>query len=121
MENGATTDEKTGNTPSSEAQQQQAATGAPGAPLHGSSSSSSSSSRGGFRGRGRGRGRGAFHGSRRYDYANGGRLRPYYINVDADTLKYYILQQMWVRPFSTLCGRIAFELTILFAANTTLA
>ncbi|KAI7883759.1 hypothetical protein K492DRAFT_159008 [Lichtheimia hyalospora FSU 10163] len=49
--------------------------------------------RGGFRGRGRGRGRGGFNSHRRFDHANG-RMKPYYINVDAETLKFYILQQI---------------------------
>lgn len=49
-----------------------------------------------YRGRGRGRGRGGYSGSRRHDYANGNRVRPYYISVDAETLKSYILQQMYV-------------------------
>ncbi|KAI9496425.1 hypothetical protein BDB00DRAFT_118512 [Zychaea mexicana] len=61
---------------------------------NGSSSSFHHGRGGGFRGRGRGRGRGGFHGSRRYDYMNASRLRPYYINVDAETLKLYILQQI---------------------------
>ncbi|KAI9314141.1 hypothetical protein BX666DRAFT_1970743 [Dichotomocladium elegans] len=52
--------------------------------------------RGGFRGRGgRGRGgRGGFHSARRFDYPNTNRSKPYYINVDAETLKFYILQQI---------------------------
>lgn len=56
---------------------------------------SSPPNRGTFRGRGgRGRGRGGF---RRHDYvaaAYMGRPRPAFINVDLETLKFYILQQM---------------------------
>ncbi|KAI8366720.1 uncharacterized protein BYT42DRAFT_595855 [Radiomyces spectabilis] len=57
-------------------------------------SSSHHTSRGGFRGRGRGRG--GFHGSR---HVNGNmfpmnRARPVFVNVDAETLKTYIVQQI---------------------------
>ncbi|KAG0173212.1 La ribonucleoprotein domain member 1 [Apophysomyces sp. BC1034] len=50
-------------------------------------------SRPAFRGRGRGRGRGGF---RRHDFGFPTRARPMYVNVDAETLKMYILQQMYV-------------------------
>ncbi|KAF7724762.1 La ribonucleoprotein domain member 1 [Apophysomyces ossiformis] len=48
-------------------------------------------SRPSFRGRGRGRGRGGF---RRHEFGFPPRTRPMYVNVDAETLKVYILQQI---------------------------
>lgn len=80
--------------------------------------STSHHGRGGFRGRGRGRGRGGFNSHRRFDHANG-RTKPYYINVDAETLKYYILQQMYVyvKGMDSMCCSLLYYSEYYFSID----